>query len=264
MRAATVIVMMLWAICWCVSHLGKVWCSWVEFLKALSIGFIFCTVVKFPLTSMGSGLDQQWAILKIPPHAFSWDKGNPFSFRTECGCDFCFFAELGQVFWCWKLWLQYHTRRMTVFSPTWWIFWLPFSHLCSFPDCSDTALFCPILSCFKGTYFILLHPSWQCQLFWRGYCLSNCRSFHTVQVLKSPQTVKLYIREILVTLLMPVTLKIKAFPHSSCDLIDLLACKISTFQSLKPSYILVTWFSPNQQTALCRCECFNGTWLCLG
>lgn len=74
---------------------------------------------------------------------------------------------------------------------------------------------------------------------------------------------KLYIREILVTLLMPVILKIKAFPQSPCDLMDLLAYKISTFQSLKPSYVLVTWFSPDQQTAPCRCDCFTGTWFCL-
>lgn len=58
---------------------------------------------------------------------------------------------------------------------------------------------------------------------------------------------------------MPVILKIKAFPQSPCDLMDLLAYKISTFQSLKPSYVLVTWFSPDQQTAPCRCECFKGT-----
>jgi len=39
---------------------------------------------------------------------------------------------------------------------------------------------------------------------------------------------------------MPVILKIKAFPQSPRDLMDLLAYKISTFQSLKPSYVLVT------------------------
>lgn len=141
---------------------------------------------------------------------------------------------------------------------TWWIFCQYFNHF------FFLTLFCPTLSCFKGTYFILLHPFWQCQLFRKGHCLSNFRSFHIVQVLKSPQIVKLYIREILVTLLMPVILKIKAFPHFPCDLMDFLACKISTFQSLKPSYVLVTWFSRNQQTAPCRCECFKGIWFGLG
>lgn len=79
-----------------------------------------------------------------------------------------------------------------------------------------------------------------------------------------PEPLQLYIRKILVTLLMPVILKIKAFPQSPCDLMDLLAYKISTFQSLKPSYVLVTWFSPDQQTTPCRCECFTETWFCLG
>lgn len=125
-------------------------------------------------------------------------------------------------------------------------------------------LFCPTFSfsrehiSFSHTHTGKVRNSEGDTAFYISEAFTLCRYWRV------PKLLKLYIRGILVTLLMPVILKIKAFPQSPCDLMDLLAYKISTFQSLKPSYILVTWFSPDQQTAPCRCECFTGTWFCLG